>query len=105
MSNGPSAGDGDRLAIVLARIEAAAGRVEAAARRRADPDHGSGIAAVERERDVLARDCELLRAECDDLRRALEAAEARAARLDEAAAAVGLRLDRTVAELRETLGG
>lgn len=54
---------------------------------------------------VLARDLELLREECDGLRRALDAALARERALAETVGEVTNRLDRTIDDLAEIVEG
>jgi CHAD domain-containing protein len=79
------------------RLETALERLEAALRAGGPRPE---LAAGETER-TLGRDLELLRTECDGLRRALEAAEARNRRLAEAADEVAERLEQSIGELAE----
>lgn len=87
-----------------ARTQAALGRLEHALRslkageRVADPR-----AALEQA--ALARDCEFLRAECDGLRRELEAMRERQARASAAMAEVEGRLDGALAQLDDLAAG
>jgi hypothetical protein len=53
---------------------------------------------------VLERDCELLRQECDALRRALEAAHERSARLTTIVAQVEGRIDDAIERVDELAG-
>lgn len=53
---------------------------------------------------VLERDCELLRQECDTLRRALEAAHERSARLTSIVAQVEGRIDDAIERVDELAG-
>lgn len=56
------------------------------------------------DRDTLERDCELLRAECDTLRRQLAVAEERSARLAAIVGQVEGRLDGAITQLDEMTG-
>lgn len=56
------------------------------------------------DRAALERDCELLREECDTLRRRLAAAEERGARLAAIVGQVEGRLDGAIAQLDELTG-
>jgi hypothetical protein len=79
------------------RLETALERLEAALRAGgARPLRTDGETEL-----ALGRDLELMRAECDDLRRALDAAEARSRRLAEAADEVAERLEQSIGELAE----
>ena len=79
------------------RLEAALGQLEAALR---DGGAASALHAADGESE-LGRDLELMRAECDGLRRALDTAEARNRRLAEAADEVAGRLERSMRELAD----
>lgn len=79
-----------------ARLERALGRLEAALARRG----GMAPAAFQ----VVARDLEHLRAECDRLNRDLGAVSAERDRLAAAATAAGTRLEGAIAEVEEMLG-
>ncbi|MFZ1426230.1 MAG: hypothetical protein WAS21_05630 [Geminicoccaceae bacterium] len=65
---------------------------------------GAQPAASDQERAALERDCELLRAECDTLRRQLAAAEERSARLAAIVEQVEGRLDGAITQLDELTG-
>jgi len=95
---------GGRALVAAQRLDEVAARLERLLAG-ASGGHAPGLAGqVDAERDALARDCEHLRAECDGLRRALERAEARAARLGEAAGTVDRRLGVALDELGLTIG-
>jgi hypothetical protein len=97
-----SGGTGRRMSTLQAarlRLEAALERLEAALGAGGGPVQPARLPGESEL--VLGRDLELMRAECDRLRRALEAAEARNRRLAEAADEVAGRLDRSIGELAE----
>jgi hypothetical protein len=79
------------------RLEAALEQLEAAMRA---GGVAASLAAGTSEAE-LGRELELMRAECDGLRRALDTAEARNRRLAEAADEVATRLERSMRELAE----
>lgn len=81
------------------RLEAAVERLESALRGRSSAKgRGNGDAGLD-------RDVELLRVECDSLRRALEVEQGRNKRLADAADHVAARLDRTIGELADMAEG
>lgn len=79
------------------RLQAAVARIEAAVRKSRTTPGGQ----LRAERDAYARDCELLRAECDGLRRELSGVIERHAKLENASREVERRLDRVIGELGE----
>lgn len=84
------------------RVVDALARLEGALVLRPTPERWSAERAeLEQRLAVLDRDCDLLRAECDRLRRALEELEGRHGRLREVAAGVEARLGGLVEELDE----
>lgn len=85
------------------RTQAALGRLERALRSlSAGASAADPRAALERA--ALERDCELLRAECDGLRRELEAVRERQARAAAVVAEVEDRLDGALARLDDLAG-
>ena len=86
------------------RLEAAVTRLETmvATNRNGKLPAGGG---VDGDDHSLRRDVELLGAECDSLRRALEVSEAQNRRLAETADDVAARLGRTIDELSELVEG
>jgi chromosome segregation ATPase len=85
------------------RLDQAVARIERALAAGADTQSRNGQARDEIA--TLAADCELLRVECDRLRRALESSEAAGARLREAADQAQLRVNRSIHTLSEVLEG
>ena len=81
------------------RALSALSRIEAALRGDAD---GAG---AQLERAALERDCELLREECDTLRRRLAAVDERDARLSAIVGQVEGRLDGAITQLDELAEG
>jgi hypothetical protein len=90
----------------MSTLEAASRRLERAldlleaAIRQGQGDLAAAAARSQAEA-TLGRDLELMRSECDSLRRALEAAEVRNRRLAEAADEVAGKLERSMQELAE----
>ncbi len=89
------------LTVAEGRATSALSRLEQVLARRT-----AGVPAAEPdlERMALERDCELLREECDALRRQLAAAEARSATLAAIVAQVEGRLDGAITQLDELTG-
>jgi hypothetical protein len=75
-------------------------RLEAALR-----NMGGGGAGVAVERAALERDCELLRVECDTLRRRLAGVDERGAKLASIIEQAEGRLDGAITQLDELAGG
>jgi uncharacterized membrane protein YccC len=84
------------------RAKAAIGRLEAALRGIGGDGDPAGAAL---ERATLERDCELLRAECDTLRRRLAGIDERDARLAAIVGQVEGRLDGAITRLDELAEG
>lgn len=82
------------------RLESALQRLEAVVR-----DGGRPAAAPSGNEAMLARDLELLRAECDGLRRALDEALASNRALADTVGEVTGKLDRTIGELVDIVEG
>jgi chromosome segregation ATPase len=94
------------LSVAEKRALSALDRVEAVLARRtaAGPSGGTQAAAAE-ERATLERDCELLRVECDALRRQLGGVQERGDRLAAAVDRAQSRLDAAIGQLDELAGG
>lgn len=89
------------LTVAEERATSALSRLELLLARRSP---GAAPADQDLGRAALERDCELLRVECDTLRRQLAAAEERAARLAAMVEQVEGRLDGAIAQLDEMTG-
>ena len=93
------------LSVAEKRALSALSRLETVlAKRAAGGPSGDAQAATE-ERATLERDCELLRAECDTLRRQLGGVQARGDRLAAIVERVQGRLDAAIGQLDELAGG
>lgn len=89
------------LTVAEGRATSALSRLEQVLARRVS---GAPAGDPDAERVALERDCELLREECDTLRRQLAAAEERGARLAAIVAQVEGRLDGAITQLDELTG-
>ena len=92
----------------MSALNAAEGRAISALSRLEAALRGMGgavAAGAALERAALERDCELLRVECDTLRRKLASADEREARLAAIVEQVEGRLDGAITQLDELAGG
>ena len=93
------------LSVAEKRAHSALSRLETVlAKTTAGGPSGDAQAAAE-ERATLERDCELLRAECDTLRRQLGGVQERGDRLAAVVDRVKSRLDAATGQLDELAGG